>query len=93
MSVLASAPTGGPTGLGAGSAGLRHTASTTNGNGGNGHGNVSVSAEASEALNIVGHFVRDCVAHGVRTQVRGWVGWYGWGLRVWGLGRVRTPSI
>lgn len=35
------------------------------------------SAEASEALNLVGHFVRDCVAHGMDTQV------WGGGGRVW----------
>ncbi len=29
------------------------------------------AADSSEALNLVGHFVRDCVGHGVRTQVGG----------------------
>lgn len=73
MSVLSSG--GGTTsGLGAGSAGLKHTATTAHANNGT---TGAASAESSEALNIVGHFVRDCVAHGVNTQVRENLG--GWG--------------
>ncbi len=52
-------------GLGAGSTGLRHTPQTAP----SALAAASASADSSEALSLVAHFVRDCVGHGVRTQV------------------------